>query len=278
MWPAPGGAETAHSRTHCGASPRHGTPGRAWRVPSSAEPGSGTASLALVGERLPGLELIRPAPEDVLEAAKGPAARDDDRQPIGPVPVGERLDEVLHIAVGGLGALAPHGEPVVRVLVVGNHFSLFAGVVDRRLRPDLPGAKVDPAAAMGRVTLEDARQLLEVDGKRTQHGCGPVAERGVELVGEIVVARPGAPAKLLGAAPGQVGRSHRALGQREEESVTCELEQIAPETLRECDDDASTVPIADGAPKSRSAIVGTPHQFQPGTVAIYLRVPTRPLW
>ena len=130
------------------------------RVPRSGEPGSGAASLALLGERVPGLELAGPAPEDVLEAAEGPATRDGDRQPIRPVLVGERLDEVLHVAVRGLGALARHGEPAVGVIVVGILLAHLAGVVDRRLRPDLAGAKVDPPAAMDRVALEDAGQLL----------------------------------------------------------------------------------------------------------------------
>jgi hypothetical protein len=122
------------------------TPRHASCVPRSDEPGSGTASLALVGERVPGLELTGPAPEDVLEAAEGPATRDGDRQPIRPVLVRERLDEVLHIAVGGPGALAPHGEPAVGVLVAGIIVALFVGVVDPGLRPDPPGAKVDPPA------------------------------------------------------------------------------------------------------------------------------------
>jgi len=80
------------------------------------------------------------------------------------------------------------------------------------------------------------------------------------------------------AAPDRIDGPHtslHALGQRDEQPVTRDLEQIAPEPLRECDDDASTVPIADGAPKSRSAIVGTPHQFQPGTVC-YLPVGPNP--
>ena len=138
--------------------------------------------------------------------------------------------------------------------------------------------KVDPLAAVGCIALEDACQLLEVDGKRTQHGCRPVTERRVELLGEIVVAFPGALPQLPGTAPDRVGRFLHALGQDDEQPVTRELEQVVPGLLRQCDDDATTVRIEDGAPKSRSAIVGTPHQFQPGTVAIYLRVPTRPLW
>ena len=116
--------------------------------------------MTFVGEGVPAFEFARPADEDVLEAAEGPATRDGDRQPIGPVPIRERLDEVLHVAVGGLGALARHGKPAVGVLVVGIIAVLFAGVVDRRLRPDLPGAKVDPPAAIDRVALEDAGQLL----------------------------------------------------------------------------------------------------------------------
>jgi hypothetical protein len=107
-------------------------------------------------------------------------------------------------------------------------------------------------------------QLLEVDQKRTQHGCGPIAERRVELVGEIVVTLPGAFPQLLGAPPGQVGRSLHALGQREEEPVTRELEQLVPEPLRHCDDDASTVRIEDGTSKSNPTIVDTAHQLQLG--------------
>jgi hypothetical protein len=144
----------------------------------------------------------------------------------------------------------------VGVLVVGIFPVLLAGVVDRRLRPDLAGAKIDPPAAVDRIALEDGCQLLEVDRKRAQHRCGPLAERGVELVGEIVIARPGAPAKLLGAVPGQLGSFLYALSQREEESITPELEHLAPEPLRECGD-ASPVLNEDGAPKSCSAIVDT---------------------
>jgi hypothetical protein len=48
---------------------------------------------------------------------------------------------------------------------------------------------------------------------------------------------------VLVAVPGQVGRSLHALGQREEESVTRELEQLVLGLLRQYDEDASTVAI-----------------------------------
>ena len=51
---------------------------------------------------------------------------------------------------------------------------------------------------------------------------------------------------MLGAAPGQVGLSRRALGERDEQPVSRELEQLVPGPLRQCDDDALAVRIKDG--------------------------------
>jgi len=232
MWPAPGEVETAHGRTCGGESPCHGTPRRAWRVPRGGEPGSGTASLenAYQASSSPG-----PVLEDVLEAAEGPPARHDDRQPIGPVPVRDPLD----------GALAPHGEPAVGVLIVGVFPVLLSGVVDRRLRPDLAGAKIDPPAAVDRVACRARRRAGRRDRRRLLRRAHKAARRSA------------GPARKLPLRPSQ----------REEESITSELQHLAPEPLRECDD-ASPVLSEDGASKSRSAIVRTPHQFKPGTVTV----------
>ena len=81
---------------------------------------------------------------------------------------------------------------------------------------------------MGGVSFEDAGQLLQVDRERAQHGCGQVAERGFELLGEIVVTLPCAFPQLLGAPPGQVGRFLDALGQGNDQPIARALEQVAP--------------------------------------------------
>ena len=174
------------------------------------------------------------------------------------------LDELLHVAMGFPGALAPHGEPAVGVLVVGIVLALLARVVDRRLRSDLTGAKVDPPAALDRVALEEAGRLLEVNGKRAQHGCGPTVERRVELVGEIVVAFPCALSQLPGGAPGELGGARHALGQQDDRPVTRELRQLGPARLRQCDDGTLAVRTEDGASKSDPAVVDPAHPRQPG--------------
>lgn len=82
-----------------GESCGDGTTRHASRVPRSSEPGSGAAPLAVVGERVPGIELAGSAPEDVPEAAEGAPARDGDRKALGEVVVVERVDEVLHVLI-----------------------------------------------------------------------------------------------------------------------------------------------------------------------------------
>ena len=76
-------------------------------VASPSEPGAGPAPLALLGERVPALDLARPAPEHVLEPAERAAPVDRDCQAISALGIGDGPDEQLHVAVGLVRTLTP---------------------------------------------------------------------------------------------------------------------------------------------------------------------------
>ena len=75
--------------------------------------------MVFVGNGVPAFKLARPAGKDVLEATERPSARDGNGQEIGLILIPDRLDEVLHVPIGIAGALAPHRQPAIRILVVG---------------------------------------------------------------------------------------------------------------------------------------------------------------
>src|SRR5664279_369876 len=74
------------------------------------EPGPRPAALPVVGERVPAVQLSRPAGEGVLEPAERPATLDRDAQPVGPVGVGDGVDELGHVPVPGAGTGALHPQ------------------------------------------------------------------------------------------------------------------------------------------------------------------------
>jgi hypothetical protein len=120
------------------------------------------------------------------------------------------------------GEPSHHRQPAIRI-VVGLVVPGLSGVVDRRLRPDLAGAQIDPPAAVGRVALEDGGQLLEVHRKGAQHRCRLFAEGRVELFGKVLVALPASCAELRGALARQFGSPIDALCQSDQETVAGEL-------------------------------------------------------
>ena len=109
----------------------------------------------------------------------------------------------------------------VLVLLSGLH-----GIFDRRLRPYLTGPDIDPAPDAQGVALEDAGQLLKVDGQGAQHRCRSAAELSLKLVGQLIISLPASLPQANHEFASQLGGSVHALHDGRDETVASQLQRI----------------------------------------------------
>jgi hypothetical protein len=76
------------------------------------------------------------------------------------------------------------------------------------------------------VALEDAGQLLEIDGQGARHRCRSAAELGLKLVGQLIIPLPAPLPQTDHQIPGQLGGSVHALHDGRDEAVASQLQRI----------------------------------------------------
>ena len=99
-------------------------------------------------------------------------------------------------------------------------------VFDRCLRPHLTGPDIDPAPDAEGVALEDAGQLLEVDGHGAQHRCRSAAELSLKLVGQLIIPVPPSLPQADHEFASQLGGSVNALHDGRDDAVPGQLQRI----------------------------------------------------
>ena len=119
------------------------------------------------------------------------------------------------------------------------------GVIDRCLRPDLPGPDIDAAPDAEGVALEDAGQLIKVDGHAAQHRRRSAAELGLKLVGQLVVPLPAPLPEADHEFASQLGGSMHALHDGRDETVASQLQRIivGADAAEQVDDSPSVTTI-----------------------------------
>ena len=100
------------------------------------------------------------------------------------------------------------------------------GVIDRCPRPHLTGLDIDAAPDAERVALEDAGQLLEVDGQGAQHRYRPAPELSLKLLGQLIIPLPASLPKANHEFASQLRGSVRALDDGRNDAVASQLERI----------------------------------------------------
>jgi hypothetical protein len=92
--------------------------------------------------------------------------------------------------------------------------------------PDLTGPDIDPAPDAERVDLEEAGQLLEIDGQGAQHRCRSAAELSLKLVGQLIIPLPASLPEADHEFASQLGGSVHALHDGRDEAVASQLQRI----------------------------------------------------
>ena len=99
-------------------------------------------------------------------------------------------------------------------------------VFDRRLRPDLTGRDIDAAPDAEWIALEDAGQLIEIDGQRAQHRCRSAAGLSLKLVGQLIIPVPASLPEADHESASQLGGPVHALNDGRDEAVASQLQRI----------------------------------------------------
>ncbi|MBV9196864.1 MAG: hypothetical protein JO168_22230 [Solirubrobacterales bacterium] len=99
-------------------------------------------------------------------------------------------------------------------------------VFDRCLRPHLTSPDIDAAPDAEGVALEDAGQLLEVDGQGAQHRRRSAAEQGLKLLSQLIIPIPASPPQANHELASQLGGSVHALHDRRDDAVASQLQPI----------------------------------------------------
>jgi hypothetical protein len=115
------------------------------------------------------------------------------------------------------------------------------GILDRCLRPHLTGLDIDPAPDAQGVTLEDAGQLLKLDGQGAQHHCRPAAELSLKLVGQLIIPLPAPLPQANHEFASQLGGSIHALHHGRDDAVASQLQRIIVGDAAEQVDDSRSV-------------------------------------
>ena len=139
-----------------------------------------------------------------------------------------------------------HRQPPLRIINGPLVFlSGLQGVIDRRLRPHLTGPDIDAAPDAERVALEDAAQLLEVDGQAAQHRRRPAAELSLKLVGQLIIPVPPSLPQADHEFASQLGGPVHALHDRREDAVASQLQRliIGADATQQLDDSPSVTTI-----------------------------------
>jgi hypothetical protein len=118
-------------------------------------------------------------------------------------------------------------------------------VFDRRLRPDLTGRDIDAAPDAEWIAVEDAGQLLEIDGQGAQHRCRSAAELSLKLVGQLIIPLPASLPKADHEFASQLGGSIHALHDSRDEAVASQLQRIivGADAAEQVDDSPSVTTI-----------------------------------
>jgi hypothetical protein len=119
------------------------------------------------------------------------------------------------------------------------------GVFDRRLRPHLTGRDIDAAPDAERVALEDAGQLLEIDGQGAQRRCRSAAELSLKLVGQLIIPLPASLPEPDHESTSQLGGSVHALHDGRDETVASQLQRIivGADAAEQVDDSPSVTTV-----------------------------------
>jgi hypothetical protein len=99
-------------------------------------------------------------------------------------------------------------------------------VLDRCLRPHLTTPEIDAAPDAERVALEDAGQLLKIDGQRPQHRRRFAAEPGLNLVGYLIIPVPASLAQADHEFASHLGGSVHALHNGRDQALARQLQRI----------------------------------------------------
>jgi hypothetical protein len=100
------------------------------------------------------------------------------------------------------------------------------GHIRRGLRPHLSGPDIDAAPDAQGVALEDAGQLLEVDGQAAQHHCRPAAELSLKLLGQLIIPVPASPPQANHELASQLGGPVHTLHDGRDQAVAGQLQRI----------------------------------------------------
>ena len=76
------------------------------------------------------------------------------------------------------------------------------------------------------VALEDAGQLLEVDGQSAQHRCRSAAELSLKLVGQLIIPLPASPPQANHEFASQLRGSVHALPDGRDDAIASQLQRI----------------------------------------------------
>ncbi|OLT20909.1 hypothetical protein BJF81_03280 [Ornithinimicrobium sp. CNJ-824] len=142
----------------------------------------------------------------------------------------DSLGKDFHVAVAGPRANRVDPQPPRTGCFV--FFFLFfvaligAEVLVHRLGPDLPRGQVDSPASVGGVALAHAGELLQIDTDRPQEWLGAITEPRRKCVGQIDVAVPSPRLQSCDAGSSQVMGAGGSRGDRDQESVTDELQHL----------------------------------------------------
>ena len=95
------------------------------------------------------------------------------------------------------------------------------------------------------VALEDAGQLLEIDGQAAQHRCRPAAELSLKLVGQLIIPLPASLPQADHELASQLGGSVHALHDRRDDAVASQLQRIiiGADAAEQVDDSPSVTTI-----------------------------------
>jgi hypothetical protein len=125
----------------------------------------------------------------------------------------------------------------------------FGGVLDGRSRPYLAGLEVEQAAVFAQAGFEHLGQLLEVHIQRPQRRPRQVACRRLELDGQLLVAGPPTRSEGQRTTVGQVESARHVGGERGDDPVTDQLEDLDGHLPGECGDQRWSVGAGDSTSK-----------------------------
>lgn len=133
------------------------------------------------------------------------------------------------------------------------------GILEGRFWPDLSAEKVQAAVAGASVSLQDERQLLQVDRHRSQRRRGSVSQGGGQLSRQIVVSLPAPVTKHLDAGGGELIGTRHSLGEGDEQTLAGELRDVGERQLGEHGHHGFAVTSCNGASELNEGALGVVH-------------------